>query len=161
MAMSRSFGATLFTTRPAIAISPSLMFSSPAIMRNRVDLPQPEGPTRMTNSPSSISTLTPCNTSVVPKRLRTSRMDTLAIVVGRPFSALRWPGLARPSRPNSELRDTRLLRSDELQKRRLAGFGLLDAALDRRLDLVRIGDPLAVAAERFGHLGVVARDIGR
>ena len=80
MAMSRSFGATLFTTRPPMAISPSVMFSSPAIMRSRVDLPQPDGPTRMTNSPSSISTLTPCSTSVVPKRLRTLRMDTVAIV---------------------------------------------------------------------------------
>ncbi len=81
MAMSRSFGATLFTTRPPIAISPAVMFSSPAIMRSSVDLPQPDGPTRMTNSPSSISTLTPCSTSVVPKRLRTSRMDTLAMVL--------------------------------------------------------------------------------
>ena len=29
MAMSRSFGATLFTTRPPMAISPALMFSRP------------------------------------------------------------------------------------------------------------------------------------
>jgi hypothetical protein len=66
MAMSRSLGATLLTTRSPMAISPPVMFSSPAIIRSRVDLPQPEGPTRMTNSPSSISTLTPCSTSVVP-----------------------------------------------------------------------------------------------
>ena len=45
MAMSRSFGGTLLTTRPPIAISPPVMFSSPAIMRSSVDLPQPEGPT--------------------------------------------------------------------------------------------------------------------
>ncbi len=49
-----------------MAISPPEMFSSPAIIRSRVDLPQPEGPTRMTNAPSSISTLTPCSTSVEP-----------------------------------------------------------------------------------------------
>ena len=52
MAMSRSFGGTVFTTRPPIAISPPVMFSSPASMRSSVDLPQPEGPTSTTNSPS-------------------------------------------------------------------------------------------------------------
>src|SRR5690606_24109707 len=38
--------------------SPSVMSSRPTIIRSRVDFPQPEGPTRMTNSPSSISRLT-------------------------------------------------------------------------------------------------------
>ena len=45
-------------------------------------------------------------------------------------------GVASQSRPDSELGDPRLLGGDELQQRRLAGLGLLDAALDRRLDLV-------------------------
>ena len=57
--MSRSLGGTVFTTLPPIAISPAVMFSSPASMRSNVDLPQPEGPTRTTNSPSAMSTLTP------------------------------------------------------------------------------------------------------
>jgi hypothetical protein len=52
MAMSRSLGGTLLTTRDPMRISPPVMFSRPATMRKRVDLPQPEGPTRMTNSPS-------------------------------------------------------------------------------------------------------------
>ena len=60
MAMSRSLGGTAFTTLPPIAISPPVMFSRPASMRSRVDLPQPDGPTRTTNSPSAMSTLTPC-----------------------------------------------------------------------------------------------------
>ena len=55
MAMSRSFGGTLLTTRSPMRISPAVMFSSPAIMRSSVDLPQPDGPTSTTNSPSSIS----------------------------------------------------------------------------------------------------------
>jgi hypothetical protein len=59
MAMSRSLGGTLLTTREPILISPPEMFSSPAIMRSNVDLPQPEGPTRITNSPSAMSTDTP------------------------------------------------------------------------------------------------------
>ena len=59
MAMSRSFGCRLLTTRSPIEISPSEIVSRPAIIRSNVDFPQPDGPTRMTNSPSSMSTLTP------------------------------------------------------------------------------------------------------
>src|ERR1051325_2599590 len=57
-------------------ISPPVMFSRPASMRSRVDLPQPEGPTRTTNSPSSIGIDTPCRTSKLPNDLRTSRIWT-------------------------------------------------------------------------------------
>ena len=57
MAMSRSLGAALFTTLPPIRSSPSVMSSRPAIMFSVVDLPQPDGPTRMTNSPSAMSRL--------------------------------------------------------------------------------------------------------
>src|SRR5215470_8483866 len=76
MAMSRSFGWTLLTTRSPIEIVPEVMFSSPASIRNRVDLPPPDGPTRTTNSPSSIGTVTPCRTSKLPNDLRTSRIWT-------------------------------------------------------------------------------------
>ena len=41
------------TTRPAIEISPPLISSRPATMRSSVDLPQPDGPTMTTNSPSA------------------------------------------------------------------------------------------------------------
>src|SRR5690348_9974364 len=74
--MSRSLGWTLLTTRSPIEIVPEVMFSSPASMRNRVDLPQPDGPTRTTNSPSSIGTVTPCRTSKLPNDFRTSRILT-------------------------------------------------------------------------------------
>src|SRR3954464_5537717 len=76
MAMSRSLGWTLLTTRSPIEIVPEVMFSRPASMRSRVDLPQPEGPTRTTNSPSSIGIDTPCRTSKLPNDLRTSRIWT-------------------------------------------------------------------------------------
>src|SRR5580765_3584636 len=59
-----------------------------------------------------------------------------------------------------ELGNPRLLRGDELQQCRLAFLRLFDAALDRRLDLVRIRHALAVAAERRRHVGVVAGDVG-
>src|SRR5258708_20686040 len=55
--MSRSFGAILFTTLPPIRSSPSVMSSRPAIMFSVVDFPQPDGPTRITNSPSAMSRL--------------------------------------------------------------------------------------------------------
>ena len=54
MAMSRSIGGTSLTTVSSIRISPEVMASSPAIMRRVVVLPQPEGPTKTTNSLSRI-----------------------------------------------------------------------------------------------------------
>ena len=50
MAMSRSIGGTSLTTVSPIRISPAVMASRPAIMRSVVVLPQPEGPTKTTNS---------------------------------------------------------------------------------------------------------------
>src|SRR5664280_1923343 len=79
MAMSRSFGWTLFTTRLPIDMVPDVMFSSPASMRSSVDLPQPDGPTRTTKAPSSIGTVTPCRTSNPPNDFRTSLICTDAI----------------------------------------------------------------------------------
>src|SRR6201987_5095575 len=74
--MSRSFGWTLLTTRSPIEIVPEVMFSSPASIRSKVDLQQPEGPTRTTKGPSSIGFDTPCRTSKPPNDLRTSRICT-------------------------------------------------------------------------------------
>src|SRR5438477_4722187 len=76
--MSRSLGGTRFTTLPPIAISPSVISSRPAIMRSKVDLPHPDGPTSTQNSPSAISTSTPRITWVVPKCLWTVRIATPA-----------------------------------------------------------------------------------
>src|ERR1700735_1398973 len=53
--MSRSFGVLSLTTWPPIFSSPSLMSSSPATIRRAVDFPQPDGPTRIMNSPSATS----------------------------------------------------------------------------------------------------------
>src|SRR6187549_4287805 len=74
--MSRSLGWTLLTTRSPIEIVPEVMFSSPASIRNKVDLPQPDGPTSTTKAPSSIGIDTPCSTSKPPNDLRTSRICT-------------------------------------------------------------------------------------
>src|SRR5215211_540587 len=53
--MSRSFGAIWLTTVSPIFTSPSEMSSSPAIIRSAVDFPDPDGPTRIMNSPSLMS----------------------------------------------------------------------------------------------------------
>ena len=87
MAVSRAFGGRALTTRSAIKISPPLMFSSPAIIRSRVDLPQPDGPTSTTNSPSAISTVTSWITGTAPNAFRTPRIATDAMVLLLPIAA--------------------------------------------------------------------------
>ena len=71
--MSRSFGGMSFTSVPPTVIEPALIFSSPAIIRSAVDLPHPDGPTRIRNSPSatvrlrsSTATAPPGKTFVTP-----------------------------------------------------------------------------------------------
>ncbi len=59
MAMPRFEGGTSFITSPSILSVPPEISSSPAIERRSVDLPQPEGPTKTTNSPEGISRLIP------------------------------------------------------------------------------------------------------
>src|SRR3981189_188737 len=54
MEMWRSMGGTPLTIVSSIRMSPEVMASRPAIMRKVVVLPQPEGPTKTTNSLSWI-----------------------------------------------------------------------------------------------------------
>ena len=65
MPMSRSRGETSLTTRSPSRTVPDVMVSRPATMRSAVVLPQPDGPTSATNSPSSTSRLSPL-TAVTP-----------------------------------------------------------------------------------------------
>src|SRR5215207_2745860 len=84
--MSRSRGARSLTTSPPMISSPSEMSSSPAIIRSAVDLPQPDGPTRIMNSPSSMSrfmSLTAskpsANVLVTPSRLSLTSVGSLSL----------------------------------------------------------------------------------
>ena len=70
MASPRLAGGTSFDRTPSMKRSPSLISSSPAMSLNSVDLPQPEGPTKTTNSRSSIPSDTPLMMSTSPKDLR-------------------------------------------------------------------------------------------
>ena len=57
IAMSLSFGSTSLTSFPSIYSSPEEISSRPATIRKVVDLPQPDGPTKIINSLSAISRL--------------------------------------------------------------------------------------------------------
>src|SRR5687768_498999 len=59
------------TAAPSIVIRPRSGRSNPAMMLSSVDLPQPEGPTMATNSPSRTSKLTPSTTDSAPNPLLT------------------------------------------------------------------------------------------
>src|SRR3954452_5079069 len=54
----RSRGAKSLTRLPPMIMSPEVMSSRPTIIRSSVDLPHPDGPTRIMNSPSWTSMLT-------------------------------------------------------------------------------------------------------
>ena len=66
MAMPRLDGATSFTTRPSISSVPAVMVSRPEMQRSSVDLPQPDGPTKTTNSPDLMSRFTSFRISTLP-----------------------------------------------------------------------------------------------
>ena len=65
----RFAGGVTSTFFPPIVTWPEVWSSRPAMMRSSVDFPQPDGPTKTTNSPSATSRSTPRMTSVDPKRL--------------------------------------------------------------------------------------------
>src|SRR4051794_16856231 len=74
-------------------MSPAVMSSSPTIMRSNVDLPQPDGPTRIMNSPSSISSSTSFTASVPSGNVRlTWSMRMLAIARSPLYCTGREPG---------------------------------------------------------------------
>src|SRR4051812_20656131 len=80
MPRPRSPGSRSLTTCPSMRISPAVGSSKPAIMRSVVVLPQPEGPTNTTNSPSSIVKLRFFTASTAPNdflRLHNSIRATL------------------------------------------------------------------------------------
>src|SRR5215204_6537995 len=80
MAISRWRGGRSLTTWSPIKTLPPVMSSRPAIIRRAVDFPQPDGPTKTTNSPSGMSKLILSTaTTSSPKILVTSSRVTSAI----------------------------------------------------------------------------------
>ncbi len=76
MATPRCAGATWVMSSSPMRMLPAVTFSSPAISRSRVDLPQPDGPTKTTSSPGATVRSTPLMTSVPPNDLRTPANST-------------------------------------------------------------------------------------
>src|SRR5689334_14761034 len=83
--MSRSLGAFSLTRCPPMRSSPSVMSSRPAIMLSVVDFPQPDGPTRMMNSPSAISTLTSCTARAPSGYLLVTLSRTISAMCNSPL----------------------------------------------------------------------------
>src|ERR1700716_829532 len=67
----RLAGGTSTTLRPSIRICPPVTSSRPAIRRSSVVLPQPEGPTKTTKEPFSISRFASLMMLTGPNDLRT------------------------------------------------------------------------------------------
>src|SRR3954447_2833961 len=70
--------------------SPAVMSSRPTIMRSRVDFPQPDGPTRMTNSPSAMSRLTPFTARKPSPYCLTMSLRVMAAIGSPSWDAGRW-----------------------------------------------------------------------
>ena len=81
MARRRCAGALPVTSWPSIRIDPPLTSSRPAISRSSVDFPQPDGPTKTTNSPSWISRSIDGMTLASPKDFDTLLSVMLPIFV--------------------------------------------------------------------------------
>src|ERR1700761_4186843 len=96
--MLRSAGSRSGTSRAPIAIDPDEVASKPAIIRNVVDFPQPEGPSRTRNSPSATSMQTSSTTLMAPKVLHTffSVTDAIVLLLSTLRPADVSPGLDAP-----------------------------------------------------------------
>ena len=106
---ARSSSLRPVTSSPATLISPSSAVSSPATRFSSVDLPQPEGPIRATNSPLATFRSTPRSARTgafsASKVLRTPRMVSAAgpsFITPPSGSSSRWSWPRPRSRPPGE-----------------------------------------------------------
>src|SRR5919204_591664 len=131
--MSRSIGGTSLTTLPPISTSPSVASSSPAVIRSTVVLPDPDGPTRTRNSPSSISRSRSSTATVPPSntlRKPTNRMSAIDVSV-------RARGDQVPVPERASLRDPPLRREvDEDDSKALVVAVLPFEVVEERPDVV-------------------------
>src|SRR5581483_4870597 len=81
--MSRSRGASASTGAPSMRISPADAVSSPATMRSKVVLPQPDGPSSTQNSPSAAAKEMSLRISFAPKLFETLSIVSEAMASSR------------------------------------------------------------------------------
>src|SRR5947199_7860106 len=79
MAMSRSRGSRFVMSRSPTEIEPPSTVSRPAIIRNNVVLPQPDGPTSTMNSPLSIVRLIPSTAVTPPGKVLRTPLKTIVL----------------------------------------------------------------------------------
>src|SRR4029450_9005276 len=112
--------------------SPPVMSSRPTIMRRIVDFPHPDGPTRITNSPSAMSRLPSAPAGVVAPEKVLVRWSSRMLVMGH---LSLWSSLHRPG---GEARDDLTLENEnqdhhrdghDPRRRRDGGRGLLEERL--------------------------------
>src|SRR3970040_2427441 len=108
MAMLRERGGRSVTAVSPINTSPRVGDSRPAIMRNRVVLPQPEGPSRTRNSPSRTCRSMPSTAVTSPNRLVIPLVGTVAMTASTPLR-LRVGWVRHPDRPRAGRRAGRSL----------------------------------------------------
>src|SRR5215207_8033709 len=103
MAILRARGGRSLTTCPPIRTSPWLGRSSPAMVRNSVVLPHPEGPRRTRYSPSSVATSTASTAGRSPlsNRFVSWRASTLRPGGGSPRPGPGAAGAASATSPGS------------------------------------------------------------
>src|SRR3954453_18727279 len=82
MAIWRARGGRSVTSRPPINTSPPLGASRPPIMRSKVVLPHPDGPSSTRNSPSFDARSMPSTATTPSKRFDRSRTSTMDIAIG-------------------------------------------------------------------------------
>src|SRR5262249_51856641 len=104
---------------PSIKTAPASGFSRPAIKFRSVVLPQPEGPTRQTNSPLPIENDMSWTAAVTPRDADLKRLETARTSITRydgarsmPYDALR---LRRGPYPRLRVRARRAARRTELR----------------------------------------------
>src|SRR5687768_6731332 len=102
MPMLRRLAPRCVISLPETTIEPSVGYSKPAIMRRMVVLPQPEGPSRVMNSPLLTARSTLSTTAVLPNFLtmRVSCRSGSAISVG-PDGGLRGKAREQSDHPHS------------------------------------------------------------
>src|SRR3954471_19213373 len=175
MAILRARGGIPRTERPPIRMSPSVGCSSPAIIRSRVVLPQPDGPRRTRYSPSPQVRLMPSTAAVPPPndffiaRTSTSAIPALLVAADQPLAAPacvdrldlllrvgdRFLGLALPPRGRGHHRRQDVLVEDLADGgARRSGIADVDAPRGRVLQYLEL-------LRRVGLVGVAVQPASR
>src|ERR1700741_904275 len=91
--MPRWSGGALVMSRPSTAMRPAFTGTKPETARSRVVLPQPEGPSRATNSPAATASETRLSTGVAPYDTSTSATSSAALAMRKDYSTTKTLGV--------------------------------------------------------------------